>query len=114
METQVASGARLLCIGIVVGENHTALTGGDDLVRIEAEATDVAEAAALAPPVLGAMRLRGILDDDYAVLVCEGSQRIHVHGVSIDVHRHYRPRARRDLRLNLTHVHAPRVRVAID
>src|SRR5690349_18279637 len=62
------------------------------LARVEAEASEVADASDTAPFVLGAVRLRGVLDDDEPVAARDLDNRIHVRRLPIQMNRHDGPR----------------------
>jgi len=73
-----------------------------------------------ASQILGAVNLGGIFDDLEMILFCNRQNRIHVHGVSVDVDRHDGfkfPVALIDFHFNffknLRHVHAPGSGIAI-
>ena len=136
LETQVAQAACLLRQMGIVGQKHTALAGGNQLVGVKAEAAQSPETATGFPISLhspgvstsqrsitlrspsyediGAMRFSGILDDAQPILIRQAEQGIHIHRVTIDVHRHNGPRAGCDLCLDLIHVHAPGLWIAVD
>ncbi len=98
----------------VAGGHHAALAArAEVLARIEAEAAEVAEAAAAAALVLGAVGLRGVLDDDQAALPRDGEDRVHVGRLAVEVHRDDRLRARRDGGLELRRVHRVGARVNV-
>ena len=112
-EGHVAVGADPLGQCVVVGDDHPALTGRDDLVRVEAEAADVAEAARAPVANGGAVRLGRILDHREPVPLRNRAERVHIDRVPVDVHRHHSAGARRDPALDLVRVHAPGARVAV-
>ena len=113
-KAEVAQAAEPLGENLVVGHHHAAFAGGDDLVRIEAEAGERADPAGAAAVTLGAMRFGGVLDDGEAVDARELHERRHVGHVAVHVHGHDGAGARRDLARDLAHVEAPGVGLAVD
>ena len=73
---------------LVVGRDHAALTGGDDLVGIEAEAGYIAQTTDAPTFILCPMRFGGILHYVEAVLLSEGPNRFHIDGVTVRVDGH--------------------------
>ena len=69
----------------VVGHAHAALAGGDDFVRVETEATDVAKGAGALAVELRAVRLGAVLDDAEVVRAGELQHRAHVDGMAEEV-----------------------------
>src|ERR1700733_2267941 len=65
----------------VVGGQHAAFAGGNDLVAIETEDAAFAETADLAALVFGAVRLSRIFDDIQTVFVTDGNQGVHIGGM---------------------------------
>ncbi|MNL05185.1 hypothetical protein D3C87_1257680 [compost metagenome] len=97
-----------------VQHQAAAFDGGDVLVRLEAEAGQVAKGAdALAAPA-GIDGLGGILDHAQLVLAGDGVEPVHVHGQAGQVDRHDGPRARRDGGLHGVQVEVAGARVDID
>ena len=96
---EVAHGGQPLREGGVVGDDHAALHRGDDLVRIEAEAADVAGGAHAPAAVARARRLARVLDDGEAAPARQRDDGIHVRGMPEQVHGQDRARARRERRL---------------
>ena len=76
----------------IVGDDHAAIAGRAEILRREErEAAVVADRAGAASLVLGADRLRGVLDDDQTVLAAIVHHRVHVGHLAVQVHRHDRP-----------------------
>ena len=75
---------------LVVGRAQPAVAEGTQVLgREEREAADVAEAAdPPAAPVLGADRLRRVLDDPQPEARGQFRDRVHVGGLAVEVHRH--------------------------
>ncbi len=73
--------------GIVDGD-HAALAAGDDLARVKGEAGG-AERADRPPPVQGADRAGGVLDEDEAVALGEVGEGVHVRRQADLVDRHH-------------------------
>ena len=97
----------------IVGHDHAAFAGRDDLVRIEAEAADRSDAARAPAVLLRAVGLGRVLDHGEPVTRRERHQWSHLRHVAVHVHRHDRARARRDLPRHLGNIEAPRVGLAI-
>src|SRR5262249_22316731 len=123
LKTQISQRARRFSEGFIISENHPSLTGGNELVGIEAETTQRPKAATPSPygamrisarKILRAMHFRRILDDGKPVLLRQVAHGIHVHRMPVYMHRHDGTRARRNLRLDLTHIHTPVAWIAID
>ena len=114
LKAEIAQTSRVFRQAVVVDQEHAAFAGSDQLVGVEAEAARGTKRASASAAILGAVRLRGILDDLQVVALGNLEQRIHVHRVAVDVHRHDRPRPGRDARFDLGDVHRPRQRVAVD
>src|SRR6185437_16409862 len=91
-----------------------ALDGGDVLVRVEAEAHQVAETADTPAAPHRADGVRGVLDDAQLVLLGNGVQALHVHRQAGKMHRHDGAGARGDRRLGLLQVDVARVEADID
>ena len=107
----------------VVGNDHPALAGGDELVGVEAEGAECPEAAAAAPTwrwafslgeVLGAVRFGSVFDHGQLVPGRQLQHGIHVDRVPEDMHGHDRAGPIGDLRLYLQRIHAPGVGLAVD
>ena len=113
LEAEVPKATRFLSERVVVGDDHAALTGGDVLVRVEADSADIAEAAAGEPTTGLPDGLRRVLDDFEAVTLRYLQYRIHVHRQAVDMDGHDRLRAGRDLRLDGPDVHVPCVGIAV-
>jgi hypothetical protein len=64
--------------------------------------------------VLGAVRLRGIFDDDEAMTARDRQDRIHVSHRSMEMDRHDRLGARRDRALDPRRIHGPAIGIDID
>jgi len=128
-EAEIAQASCLLRIGGVIGEDHAAFAGGDELVGVKAEDADVAQAATAFPlgdwsapagEIFGPVDLGGVFDDLEIVFFGEFQDRVHVHGMAIDMHGHngfQLPVALFyfcfDLFPDLNHVHAPSAGIAI-
>ena len=97
----------------VIRRHHTAFTGRDDLVAVEAEHAASAEASDAAPPVLRAMGFGRILDDGHAMRVGNFAQRIHIRRVPVKMHRHDRLGSWRQQRFHRCGIEAKRVRVDV-
>src|SRR5262249_51466178 len=65
----------------VVGDDHSALAGRDDLVAVETEYRRLPEASNLLSPIFGAVGLRGILDDPQTTLSSNLGDRAEIHRV---------------------------------
>ena len=77
---------------VAVGDDGAALAAGAEvLARVEAEATDIAEAAGAAALVLCTMRLGRVLDHDEAIGIGEREQGRHVGHAAMQMHRQDRP-----------------------
>ena len=98
---------------LVIRHDHPALARGDDLVRVEAEAADVAESAHPASLVRGAGRLGGVLDHRKPRRPRQLEERIHVHRVAEEMHRKDRLGAGRDALGHLGHIDVVRLRVDV-
>lgn len=114
---------------VVVGEDHPAATGGQDLVPVEAEYAQPAEGAGVCTTGAAAQRLRGILHDWQVVFRGERGEFCDAHRMSERVHRddrtdppaggdiHQAVRCRRrgpqDVRHGI-HRHAQRFRITVD
>ena len=71
-------------------QHHTALTGRHVFRRIKAEGRRVAKGADTLPPVHGAVRLRTVLDQQKVVLPDKRQNRIHIAGLSKQMHNQNR------------------------
>ena len=123
LEGEVAEAAQPIGELLVIGQDHAALAGRHELVGVEAEAAELAEAAA-SPPAFAAI----VAADRYsapcasaassmiASPCCPGEpeDRVHVHRMPVDVDRHDGPRPAGDPGLDLRDVHAPGLRVGVD
>ena len=99
----------------VVGDQCTCITiRAEVLSWVEAVAGDVCERRNRKALVLRAMGLRRIPDDLEPVLPCDRQDRIHIGRLAVQVHRDYRLRSRRDLLLELLHVHQVGVGINVD
>jgi hypothetical protein len=79
-------------IRIVGGAQPRIAERAEILAREERKAPDVADRPdARSVGELGADGLRGVLDDAQAVPPGDANQRIHVRGLTIEMHRHERP-----------------------
>src|SRR5205823_5257647 len=85
--------ARALVELIVIGQQHPALAGDDQLGALEAEAAGIAEAAGPPSGGLGADRRRRVLDDSQVVLAGDPADLIHLGSMAVEVYRHHGPRA---------------------
>ena len=72
--------------GVVVRDEHAGVAGGDVLVIVQREATDIAQDAAEPSVVLGQVTLGTIFDQPEIVFAGEGRQRIHSAGRAGDMH----------------------------
>src|SRR5262249_16875194 len=107
----------------IISEYHSTFAGSDQFVGIETETTQRTETTT-APPgavpgfppsqVLRSCYFGRFFDYCQPMLLGYFQQRIHVHGMSINVHRHDGARAASNLSFNLLNIHAPGVRIAID
>ncbi len=93
----------------VVGRDHPALAGGHVLHRVEAPGGQVRDGAHAPPPVLGAQRVRGVLDERDAAGPGQRAERVEVARLPRVVHRHHRPGARGDPALHLGRIQVERV-----
>ncbi len=82
--------------GVVGGDRAAVAQRPEVLARVEAEGGGVAERARRPALVGGAVRLAGVLDDRQAVSRGDLGERVHVHGLPVQVHGHDRGGARRD------------------
>src|SRR5262245_56987458 len=123
LKTQISQRSRLFSEFLIIGEHHPSLSGGDELVGIETETTQRPKASTPSPygvmsisarKILCAMDFCRILDDGKPVLLRQAAHGIHVHRMLIYMHRHDGPCAWRNLRLDLTDIHTPGARIAID
>ena len=87
--------------GIAPGDHAAVAVAAQVLAGIEAEARQIAQAAAAPAVMLGRVRLRRVLDHPQAVPPGDGQDRVHVGRLAVEMHRHDGPRARRDRRLDL-------------
>src|SRR6202162_1953335 len=113
LESLVVQEAELRGERRVADEDHSPLPRRQDLVAVEAETPGVPEGPDLAAGDLRSMRLGTILDDGEVVPSRDFQDGRHVAGMAVHVHRHDRPRARRDLLLDLPRVEAPRLAVHV-
>ena len=119
LEAEVPKRTETARQGGVIGHDHAALSRGDQLVRVETEATHRAHGAAAHPrgsimEVLRSVGFCGIFDHRQPVLIRQRQDRVHVHRMSVDVHRHDRAGTRGDLGFECTGVKAPRDRIAVN
>src|SRR3989442_720664 len=123
LKTQISQRSRRFSECCIISENHPSLSGGDELVGIEAETTQCPKATTPSPygarsisarKILRAMDFCRILDDGKPVLFRKAAHGIHVHRMPVYMHGHDGTCARRNLRLNLTHIHTPVAWIAID
>ena len=63
---------------VVVGRHHAAFAAGDDLVELQAEGADVADAAESLTVVAAAVGLGNILQNRQLVLARDGHQLVHL------------------------------------
>ncbi len=70
----------------VAGRDHSAAAGRDDLVAIEAEARELAELSDGPPAIPRSAAFGRVLDHGEIEFAREREDRIHVHGMSEDVH----------------------------
>ena len=70
----------------VVGGDHASFAGRDDLVAVEGEGGDVSQTSGRLAMIPGAMRLRGVLDDDEAAPPGDGSRFVHRDRTAVGVH----------------------------
>ncbi len=73
----------------VVGDEHAAAAGGDDLVAVEREHRHEAEAARGPAVVGGAEGLGGVLDQDHVVLGARGGDGVEVGHLPVEVDGHH-------------------------
>jgi hypothetical protein len=99
---------------VVVGHHHAALAGGDHLAGVEAVAADVAQAPARPPVVRGAQGAGGVLQHGQPVLTGELQARAQVRGQPEQVHRHDRPRSRRQVALEVDRLDVVGVGLHVD
>ena len=87
-EREVAQRPQPLGELVVVGEHHPALAGGDDLVRVEAEAGDARRTTPVCRPANGcAVRLGAVLDHGEVVALGDLGRGVHVDRVAEQVDR---------------------------
>src|SRR5262249_26587151 len=96
--------------GLVVGRDHSALTGRNGLVAVKAEGRDVAENAHMPALESSPDRLGAILDEEYAVLTRQNRKGFHVAWMPVQMHCKYRLGARADLASDVGRIHLPGVR----
>src|SRR5262249_11316472 len=113
LKKQIFQKRRSLKAGFIIKEDQPLRHLGDELVGSEAETTQRPKAATPSPygamrisarKILRAMDFRRILDDGKPVLLRQVAHGIHVHRMPVYMHRHDGTRARRNLRLDLTHI----------
>ena len=80
--------------------NHSALPGRHNLVRVEAEASQIADATNTLSPEFCAVSFSGILDHEKVVGLGQFHQFSHLDRVTEHVYRHYSFRPCRDLLLD--------------
>src|SRR6185503_6036241 len=115
LSAPVAQYAQLACIVSVAGGHRATLAiRAQVLAWVKAEAAHVANAADAPPLVLGAMRLRGILDQYQVVPPRDRQNRVHIGRAAIQVHRQDRLGTRRDRGLDLGWVDCERLGVDVD
>ena len=115
MLTPVAQHTELLGERVVVRGHRAALTARTEvLARVEAEAGERTEAADPASLVLGAVRLRGVLDHHQTVALGDLEDRVHLRRLAVEVHRHDGSGALGDRRLDGLRVHVVGGRVDVD
>ena len=71
---------------VVVGAHHTTVAAGQVLIVIEGIAAQVADQAHDLIPVAGAPGLGAVFDDNEVVLLTDRHHRVHVAGVTAQVH----------------------------
>ena len=77
----------------VACRNHATLTGGDDLVVLEAETTTMTETAQLATLETSTTGLSVVLDHHQLVLGGQVHQPVHIASTAAHMHGHDRLRA---------------------
>ena len=94
--SEIAQQPQPLCELGVVGDDRAAVAVGTEILAgIETETSDVTEAADAATVPARAVRLTRIFDHVESVPARELPDRIHRHGLTVQMHRHDRFRARR-------------------
>ena len=75
----------------IVGQGHAALASRDDLDRVEAENRGIAVVAGadLAPQILAADRVRGVLDNTKAVAIRQRADFAHLARLAGEMHGHH-------------------------
>ena len=96
-----------------VGGDDAALAAGQALRRIEREAGEVADRADLAAAHGRLDGVGGVLDDRDLATLDRRLDGVHVARPAGEVHRHHRPRARRDRRLDVRRVDVQRLGVDV-
>ena len=97
-------------VHLVARRGHdSAFAGRDVLHGMEAEGRQVGERAQPPPPVLGAQRVRGVLDQQQPAVAREGADLVERRGLAREVHGHDGARPRRDLGCDVGGIHAERV-----
>ena len=100
---------------LVVGHDGPGLAEGAQIFpRIEAEAAGNAHGAGLFTLVEGPVGLAGVLEDGDIVLLGDCQDRVHVGGLTEEMHGDDGPGARRDGALELCGVHVAGVGVDVD
>ena len=97
----------------VVSNNHAAFAGSDDLIGVKAETPHRADAARSPAVVFGAVRFGGVLDDGQTEFSRQFQQWIYLRHMPVNMHRHDRASLIGDFPLDLGHIEAPSIWLAI-
>ena len=101
------------CGFLGTGKDHPAFASDDVLGHVEAKATEVTEGSGTATVVFGFDRMRAILDEDQAVLLCQGSDGIHFARPAGEVHWQDHTGTWRDAPGDFAGIYAQRARIDI-
>jgi hypothetical protein len=113
--TPVAQHAHRLGLIVAVRDDDTPLAAGAEIFAgIEAEAAGCADAAGARPFVLRSVRLAGVLDDRYPMMVGNRLDRVHIGHLTVEMDGNNGLGSGCNLCLELSRIHRERHRLDID
>jgi hypothetical protein len=98
---------------VVAGDGACVAVGAEVLAGIEAEAGEIPDASAPLAVDLGAMGLRGVLDEGQAMTRRDRTELRHVRRLAVEVDRDDGPRPRADRRLDAVGIEVERARMDV-